>query len=245
MTDRGLCVLLVEDDAHLRLVVRATLVAHGYHLIEAGTLAEAEQHATRDAPDLVLLDLGLPDGDGLEFARRLRRRSSVPIIVVSARSCREDQAEALEAGADEYLAKPFSVNELLALIEASLRRASRRAAQVATSTLAIGQLSLDLSRREVTLGGKPIDLTPAEFRLLVLLARNAGSALTFRTIVRELWGRDAPRDAPEEVLSVRVHVAELRKKLEADPVRPRVIVTEQGVGYRLHEEENGASAERP
>ena len=241
MSDRGLCVLLVEDDAHLRRVVRAALAAHGYRVIEAGTLAEAEAHATRDAPDLVLLDLGLPDGDGLDFARHLRRRSTVPIIVVSARGRREDQAEALEAGADEYLAKPFSVNDLLALIEASLRRASRRAAQVATSTLAIGRLGLDLSRCEVTLGGKPVDLTPIEFRLLVLLARNAGNAVTFRTIVRELWGRYAP----EEMLSVRVHVAELRKKIEADPARPRLIVTEQGVGYRLHEEVSAPSAEHP
>jgi two-component system KDP operon response regulator KdpE len=229
MSDAGApLVLVVEDDAQVCRFLRAALSSHGFRPLEAGTVREAEQLATSHNPDVFLLDLGLPDGDGIDLARRLREWSRAPIIVLSARGREEDKVNALDAGADDYLTKPFGVNELLARLRVALRHA--RATPAAEPVLEAGPLRVDLARREVTVDGREIRLTPTEFKLLALLARHAGKVLTHRQILREVWGPHAT-----EAHWVRVHMAELRKKVEADPARPRLLVTEPGVGYRLRD----------
>ncbi len=221
-------VLVIEDDAQLRRFLRAALSSHGFRLVEAGTAREAEQLATSHNPDVFLLDLGLPDGDGIDLARRLREWTRAPIIVLSARGREEDKVNALDAGADDYLTKPFGVNELLARLRVALRHAS--VAPTDEPVLEAGPLRVDLARREVTVDGREVKLTPTEFKLLALLARHAGKVLTHRQILKEVWGPNAT-----EAHWVRVHMAELRKKVEADPARPRLLVTEPGVGYRLRD----------
>lgn len=220
--------LVVEDEPQVRRFLRASLTSHGYRMVEAATMREAEQLATSHNPDLFLLDLGLPDGDGLDLTRALREWTRAPIIVLSARGREEDKVNALDAGADDYLTKPFGVNELLARLRVALRRA--QAAPQEMPLIDIGPLRVDLARREVTMEGREVRLTPTEFRLLALLARNAGKVLTHRQILREVWGPNATQSH-----YVRVQMAELRKKLEADPARPRLLVTEVGVGYRLRD----------
>ncbi len=228
MTDAGPLVLVVEDEVQVRRFLRAALGSHDYRVVEAGTVREAEQLATSHNPDVFLLDLGLPDGDGIELARRLREWTRAPIIVLSARGREEDKVNALDAGADDYLTKPFGVNELLARLRVALRHAT--AAPDAPAVLEAGPLRMDLARREVTVDGREIRLTPTEYKLLALLARHAGKVLTHRQILREVWGPNAT-----EAHWVRVHMAELRKKIEAEPARPRMLVTEPGVGYRLRD----------
>ncbi len=225
-------VLVVEDEAPVRRFLRAALEGHGYRLVEAASLREAEHLAPSHNPDLFLLDLGLPDGDGIELARRLREWTRAPIIVLSARGREEDKVGALDAGADDYLTKPFGVNELLARLRVALRHA--RAAPGGEPVFEAGPLRVDLVRREVAVAGREIRLTPTEFRLLALLARHAGKVLTHRQILREVWG-----PAATEVHWVRVHMAELRKKVEAEPARPRLLLTEPGVGYRLRDRLDG------
>jgi two-component system, OmpR family, KDP operon response regulator KdpE len=220
--------LVVEDEPQLRRFLRASLASRGYQLLEATTVREAQQLATSHLPDLFLLDLGLPDGDGIELTRALRGWTHAPIIVISARGREEDKVDALDAGADDYLTKPFGVNELLARIRVALRHA--QAAPAEEPALEVGPLRIDLARREVTAEGREVRLTPTEFKLVVLLARNAGKVLTHGHILREIWG---PRSTQAHL--VRVHMAELRRKLEADPARPRLLLTEVGVGYRLRE----------
>jgi two-component system, OmpR family, KDP operon response regulator KdpE len=224
----GPLVLVVEDEPQVRRFLRAALSSHGYRLIEAGGVREGEQLATSHTPDVYLLDLGLPDGDGVELARRLREWTRAPIIVLSARGREEDKVNALDAGADDYLTKPFGVNELLARLRVALRHALAGTEQ--PSVIEAGPLRVDLGRREVAVGGREVRLTPTEYRLLALLARHAGKVLTHRQILREVWGPNAT-----EAHYVRVHMAELRKKIEADPARPRLVVTEPGVGYRLRD----------
>jgi two-component system KDP operon response regulator KdpE len=221
-------VLVVEDDAQVRRFLRAALSSHAFRLVEAGTVREAEQLATSHNPDVYLLDLGLPDGDGVDLARRLREWTRAPIIVLSARGREEDKVNALDAGADDYLTKPFGVNELLARLRVALRHA--QATPAGDPILEAGPLRVDLARREVHVDGREIRLTPTEFKLLALLARHAGKVLTHRQILKEVWGPNA-----SEAHWVRVHMAELRKKVEADPARPRLLVTEPGVGYRLRD----------
>lgn len=221
-------VLVVEDDAQVRRFLRAALASHAFRLLEAGTVREAEQLATGHNPDVYLLDLGLPDGDGVDLARRLREWTRAPIIVLSARGREEDKVNALDAGADDYLTKPFGVNELLARLRVALRHA--QATPSGEPVLEAGPLKVDLARREVTVDGRDVRLTPTEFKLLALLARHAGKVLTHRQILKEVWGPNA-----SEAHWVRVHMAELRKKVEADPARPRLLVTEPGVGYRLRD----------
>lgn len=228
MTGPGPLVLVVEDDAQLRRFLRAALSSHGFRLLEAETVREAEQLATGHNPEVYLLDLGLPDGDGVDLARRLREWTRAPIIVLSARGREEDKVDALDAGADDYLTKPFGANELLARLRVALRHA--RAGPMDEPVLEAGPLRVDLARREVTVHGRELRLTPTEFKLLALLARHAGKVLTHRQILREVWGPNAT-----EAHWVRVHMAELRKKVEADPARPRLLVTEPGVGYRLRD----------
>jgi two-component system, OmpR family, KDP operon response regulator KdpE len=228
VTEGAPLVLVVEDEPQLRRFLRAALGSHGYRLVEAGGVREAEQLATSHNPDVFLLDLGLPDGDGIDLTRRLREWTHAPIVVLSARGREEDKVAALDAGADDYLTKPFGVNELLARLRVALRHA--QAVPGTEPVLEAGPLRIDLARREVTVGGREVRLTPTEFRLVALLARHAGKVLTHRQILKEIWGPNAT-----EAHWVRVHMAELRKKIEADAARPRLLVTEPGVGYRLRD----------
>ncbi|HVV17220.1 MAG TPA: response regulator [Polyangia bacterium] len=230
MTDSGPAVLVIEDEPQMRRFLRASLGSHGFRLLEAGSAKEALALATSQAPEVILLDLGLPDRDGIELARDIRSWSRVPIIVISARGREADKVEALDAGADDYLTKPFGVNELLARIRVALRRAAESAGSP-SATIEIGPLKIDLARREVTLGRAPVHLTPIEYRLLTLLAQNAGRVLTQRQILEQVWGRTHAAQSHY----VRVYMAQLRRKIEKDPARPKLLVTEQGVGYRLRD----------
>lgn len=227
----GALVLLVEDEKELRRFIRAALTAHGYRLLEATTIAEAKMLATSHNPELVLLDLGLPDGDGLELLAMIREWSRMPVIVLSARGREDDKVLALDAGADDYLTKPFGTNELLARMRVALRHRQREGADGEAKVLTFGAVSIDRARRVVTREGTELHLTPIEYRLLVLLAEHAGKVLTHRHILKEVWG---PTYASQSHY-VRVHMAELRKKIEVDPSRPELIVTEPGVGYRLRD----------
>ena len=231
MTEAAETVLVVEDEVPMRRFLRSALTTHGFRVVEAGTLREAEGLLTSAPPDAILLDLGLPDGDGLELVQRLREWSKAPVIVLSARDRENDKVTALDAGADDYLTKPFGTSELLARIRVALRHA--RAQQVGDDpTVRIGPIHLDHARHEVTLDGKPVHLTPIEFKLLALLARHAGKVLTHRQLLQEVWG---PRNT-QHTHYLRVHMAALRRKIEADPARPRWLTTEPGVGYRLRDE---------
>jgi two-component system, OmpR family, KDP operon response regulator KdpE len=232
MTDHRPVVLIVEDEPQMRRFIRATLTSHGYRLLEAGTAAEAMTLTRSHNPELLLLDLGLPDGDGVALTRRIREWSRKPILVISARGQEDDKVAALDAGADDYLTKPFGVNELLARMRVALRHAQ----QTATGTpdvMDFGRIRVDRVRREVTRAGEEVHLTPIEYKLLALLAQNAGKVLTYAHILKEIWG---PAYAAQTHY-VRVHIAELRKKIEPNPARPRLLVTEPGVGYRLRDRE--------
>jgi two-component system KDP operon response regulator KdpE len=224
----GPLVLVVEDEAPVRRFLRAALASNGYRVLEAAGVRDAEGLAPGHNPDAFLLDLGLPDGDGVELTRRIREWSRAVVIVISARGREEDKVNALDAGADDYLTKPFGVNELLARLRVALRHAA--AGPEGRQVLDAGPLRIDLARREVTVSGREVHLTPTEYRVLAVLAQHAGKVLTHRQILREVWGPNAT-----EAHYVRVQLAELRKKLEADPARPRLLVTEPGVGYRLRD----------
>ncbi|MFM2415331.1 MAG: DNA-binding response regulator in two-component regulatory system with KdpD [Pseudomonadota bacterium] len=222
--------LLVEDEPPMRRFLRASLGAHGFRLLEAETAREGLSMATSHNPELILLDLGLPDGDGLDVTKTLRGWSEVPIIVLSARGREEDKVAALDAGADDYLTKPFGVSELLARIRVALRHAAARN-RPSEPVIEIGELRIDLAQRLVSVAGSEVHLTPIEYRLLTLLARHAGKVLTHRQLLRDVWG-------PGQVgqtHTLRVRMAELRKKIERDPARPRFVINEPGVGYRLRE----------
>jgi len=224
-------VLVIEDEVAMRRFLSAALSSHGFKVIEAGTVAHAMTLATETRPAAILLDLGLPDGDGLDLLRKLREWSTTPVIVLSARDREDDKVQALDAGADDYLTKPFGVSELLARIRVALRHAR---AQTVTEdpVLAIGPIRVDQARHEVTVDEALVHLTPIEFRLLSFLARHAGKVLTHRQLLHEVWG---PRST-QHTQYLRVHMAALRKKLETDPARPRWLTTEPGVGYRLRDE---------
>jgi two-component system KDP operon response regulator KdpE len=221
-------VLIVEDDASMRRFLVTALSGHGFRIVEATTLASGVQLATEQHPDAILLDLGLPDGDGLTLVKNLRAGSSAPVIVLSARDREDDKVTALDAGADDYLTKPFGVSELLARIRVALRHA-RAQRSPDDPVIVVGPIRIDQARHEVTVDATPIHLTPTEYKLLVLLARNAGKLLTHRQLLVEVWG---PRST-HQTQYLRVHLAALRRKLEADPARPRWLTTEAGVGYRL------------
>ena len=222
-------VLVVEDEASMRRFLRATLTSHGYETIEAQSASEGIARATQHNPDIVLLDLGLPDRDGLDVTRELREWSKAPIIVLSARGREDDKVQALDAGADDYLTKPFGVNELLARLRVAERHRARGASEGSGTTLRIGPLRIDLPRHEVRLRGSIEHLTPIEHRLLVLLAKNAGRVLTHRQILLEVWGPGAS----SQTQYLRVYMTHLRRKLEQEPARPRLLLNEPGVGYRM------------
>ena len=221
----GAHLLLVEDDTVARVAVAENLVAHGYAVVEAATAADAFRAWDAARPDLILLDLGLPDLDGLTIIRRVRREAATPILVLSARGREADKIEALEAGADDYVTKPFGIDELLARLRALLRRAAPSSEPV----IDVGELTVDLEKRIVLVRGAVVQVTPIEFDLLSLFARNEGKLLTHRTILREVWG---PAYGAESHY-LHVYVSQLRRKLELDPTRPRHLLTEPGAGYRL------------
>jgi two-component system KDP operon response regulator KdpE len=222
-------VLVVEDEPQVMRFLRATLPAHGYRVLEATSGTQAIVEAQTRQPDLVLLDLGLPDLDGLEVTRRIRGWSAVPIVVVSARGQERDKVLALDAGADDYLTKPFGTEELLARMRVALRHAARVAGGGGESVFEAGELRVDLAARLVYRRGEEVRLTRTEYRLLEALVQHAGKVLTHRQLLHAVWG---PGSA-NETHYLRVYMAQLRHKLEGDPARPRQLLTETGVGYRL------------
>src|SRR6476646_11361556 len=218
-------VLVVDDEPQILRALRINLRVRDYEVHVAATGAEALEVAGRYPPDLVILDLGLPDLDGVEVIQGLRGWTKAPIIVLSGRADSLDKVEALDAGADDYVTKPFGVEEVLARMRAALRRADAPAEPV----VEIGELRIDLEKRAVSVGGEPVQLTPHEFALLRVLARNPGKLLTHGMLLREVWGRGYG----DESHYLHVYISQLRRKLEPDPARPRYILTEPGAGYRL------------
>jgi two-component system KDP operon response regulator KdpE len=221
-------VLIVEDEKLIRRFVRSSLEEEGCRVIEAGSVAQGLIESAEQKPDLVILDLGLPDGNGIDFIRNLRGWSAVPILVLSARSNEKDKIEALDVGADDYLTKPFGVGELRARTRALLRRPSRNG-ENASARVEFGEVSVDLSRRVVSRQGEQVHLTPIEYRLLCVLLANTGKVMTQRHLLREVWGPSCV----ESNHYLRVYVGHLRQKLEIDPTQPAFLLTETGVGYRF------------
>jgi len=232
MVQDGPLILLVEDEPQLRRYLRVTLTPHGYRLLEAVNAREGELMAASHHPDLILMDLGLPDMDGLVLTRRLREWCSAPIIVVSARGQEKDKIQALDEGADDYLTKPFGTGELLARIRVALRHVSHDPGTPSTPVFELGAWRVDQTRREVTVAGQLVHLTPNEYKLLITLVKHAGMVLTHHQLLKEVWG--SVQGAQPHYL--RVYMAQLRQKLEADPTRPEHLITEPGVGYRLRVE---------
>ena len=227
MTESVPVVVVVEDEKQIRRFVRTALESEGCRVFEAQSGQQGLTEAATRKPDLVILDLGLPDLDGVEFIRDLRAWSALPIIVLSARTDENDKIAALDAGADDYLTKPFGVGELLARVRAALRRGATGSG--GEPLVAFGDIRLDLANRSVLRDGSTVHLTPIEYRLLSLLAGNAGKVLTHRQLLRDVWG---PSHV-EHSHYLRIYMAQLRQKLEADPARPRHFLTEPGVGYRF------------
>jgi two-component system KDP operon response regulator KdpE len=229
MTDLRATILVVEDEPEIRRFLRTSLGAEGYRVVEAETGIRGATDAGIHKPDLAIVDLGLPDLDGVEVIRRIRAWSPIPIIVLSARAREQAKIEALDAGADDYVTKPFGVGELLARVRVALRHAARAGGE---STIRLGEVDIDLERRRISRAGSEIHLTPIEFRLLACLAQHVGMVVTHRQLLREVWG---PASV-EHTHYLRIYMKQLREKLEADPVRPRYLLTESGVGYRLVDE---------
>ena len=221
-------ILVVEDDSQIRRFLRATLAAEGYRYQEATTAEEGLTQARAHQPELILLDLGLPDRDGLDVIRGVRDWSAAPILVLSARGQETDKIAALDLGADDYVAKPFTVGELLARIRAALRRS---ASAVSSTLFRFGPVEVDLEKRVVKVDSEDVHLTPHEYKLLQVLIRHAGKVLTQRQLLTEVWGPNSS----EQAQYLRVYIAQLRRKLERDPARPKHLQTEPGVGYRLVE----------
>jgi len=221
-------VVVIEDDPQIRRFLRTVLPAEGFDVHEAETGERGLVEAATRKPDLVILDLGLPDLDGVEVVRRLREWSTVPVIILSARAREQDKVAALDAGADDYLTKPFGAGELLARLRVALRHAASRG-QPGEPTFRVGDLEVDLAARRVHLEGAEVHLTPIEYRLLAVLVRHAGLVVTHRQLLRDVWG---PAYV-EHTHTLRVHMASLRRKIEREPARPRYLLTELGVGYRL------------
>jgi two-component system KDP operon response regulator KdpE len=222
-------VLVIEDEPQVVRFLKASLSSHGFRILEAPTGQKGLVEASARVPDLILLDLGLPDLDGVEVVRRLREWTGVPVIVLSARGQERDKIEALDAGADDYLTKPFGIGELLARIRVALRHADRVGGEDDEPTLTVDDLHVDLAGRRVTVRGEEVHLTPNEYRLLAVLVRNAGKVVTQRQLLKEVWGPSSV----DQSHYLRVYMAQLRHKLEAEPARPRWLLTEAGVGYRL------------
>lgn len=224
----GAVILLVEDEAQIRRFVRAALEEEGHRVLESATLKQglAQAHETR--PQLTVLDLGLPDGDGIDFIRELRTQSELPVLVLSARSAENEKIRALDAGADDYLTKPFSIGELLARVRALLRRNRSDGASPETS-FRFGDVEVDLANRQVTRCNAAVHLTPIEYRLLCAMLANIGKVMTYRHLLRAVWGNAHI----ESNHYLRIYVSHLRQKLEDDPAQPKYLLTETGVGYRF------------
>ncbi len=229
VADTPVTILIIEDEPPLRKFLRVSLEAHGHSVIEAAGGEEGIRQAAAGQPDLVILDLGLPDIDGVTVTRRLREWTAMPIIIVSARGKEQDKVGALDAGADDYVTKPFSVGELMARVRVAMRHVSASKQGAGDPIFEVGDLRVDLAARRVTCGGKVVRLTPNEFRLLTVLAKNAGRVLTHRQLLQDVWGPDSQN----ETHYLRVYMNQLRQKLEQDPTQPAYLLTEPGVGYRL------------
>jgi two-component system KDP operon response regulator KdpE len=227
MSDGEPLVLLIEDEPQMRRFLRVSLTGSGFRLVESDTGGDGLLQAATRNPDVVLLDLGLPDVDGLEVTRRLREWSRTPVIVISARGQESDKVEALDAGADDYLTKPFGVEELLARIRVALRH--RAAEEQPAPVFETGDLRVDLHRRQVQVGGREVHLTPIEYRLLATLIRYAGRVVTHNQLLKEVWGPAYSH----QTQYLRVYMGQLRRKIEEDAARPRHLQTEPAVGYRL------------
>jgi len=228
MSDPKPIILCIEDDPQIRRFLRTGLGSQGFEFLEAETGRQGISEAAARNPDLVILDLGLPDLEGVEVVRQLREWTSLPIVVLSARSLEGEKIAALDAGADDYLTKPFGMGELLARIRVALRHA-RGSATNDGSIFSVADLKVDLARRQVMLADRQVHLTPIEYRLLTALIKHAGMVLTHRQLLKEVWG---PNHV-EHSHYLRIYMAQLRHKLEADPAQPRFLLTEVGVGYRL------------
>jgi two-component system, OmpR family, KDP operon response regulator KdpE len=231
MINRPPQILIIEDELQIRRFLRGSLDSHGYGLIETSSGQQGIEQAAQLQPDCIILDLGLPDMDGLEVLRRIRSWSAVPVIVLTARGQEQEKIALLDAGADDYLTKPFGMGELLARIRAALRRNAGMRASEAPVTI-IGDLRVDMLHRQVFREGEEIHLTPIEYNLLAALVRNMGMVVTQRQLLQEVWGPEYV-DAPHYL---RIYMQHLRHKLEHDPARPRYLLTEPGVGYRLRDD---------
>ena len=235
MAGPGARILVVDDEPEILRAVRTNLAAHGYDVATAATGAEAATALTTRHPDLLLLDLGLPDVDGVELIERIRAHSATPIVVLSARGGERDKVRALDLGADDYLTKPFGMDELLARVRVALRHAAHPSSGAAP-VFRCGDLAVDLERRQVTVGGREVKLTPTEYALLRTFITHPDKVLTRRMLLQEVWGPEYGSEAHY----LHVYVASLRRKLEADPQRSRYLLTEPGVGYRFRTEGEGA-----
>ncbi len=222
-------VLVVDDEPQIRRFLRASLQSHDYTVLEAENGKEAVRACTTQKPDLLILDLGLPDMDGLDVLKTIREWSRVPVIVLSIRSDETDKIEALDRGANDYVTKPFSMGELLARMRAALRQGRSEGADAGSSIVAAGDISIDLGKRLITLGGSPVKLSRKEYDLLKILALHPGKVITHQQLLQEVWG---PAYV-EETQYLRVYIGQLRQKLERDPAAPQWLITEPGVGYRL------------
>jgi two-component system, OmpR family, KDP operon response regulator KdpE len=229
MSEQPIRVLVVDDEPQIRRLLRVSLTAQGYRLVEAGSGEQALTRAATEHPDLVILDLGLPDMDGQEVVRRLREWTTVPIIVLSVRDREKDKVQAFDQGADDYVTKPFGMSELMARMRVALRH--RLLTETNEPVFRAGALVVDLVRRAVTVDGREIKLTPRQYDLLRVLVAHAGKVLTHQQLLRQVWGPGYS----EESQYLRVYVGQLRQKIEPDPARPSYILTEPGVGYRLRE----------
>jgi two-component system KDP operon response regulator KdpE len=224
-------VLVIEDEPQMRRFLRAALRANEYRVVEAGSAREGLAQAAGRNPDVILLDLGLPDGDGIAVAREIRTTARTPIIVLSARGQDQDKVTALDTGADDYLTKPFGIPELLARIRVALRHASEAPDEAFQPVFEAGDLRVDLARRQVFRGAEEVHLTPMEYKLLATLIRHSGRVITHRQLLHEVWGSNYI----DQTQYLRVYMSQLRHKLESDPTRPRLLTTEPAVGYRLRE----------
>lgn len=228
MSDPVPTAIIVEDEPQIRRFVRIALEGEGWLVFDAATLRQGLVEAGTRRPDLIVLDLGMPDGDGVGYLHDLRAWSQVPVIVLSARADEADKIAALDAGADDYLTKPFGVGELLARVRVARRRA-QGVSDTGAARVRFGAVDVDLASRVVVRDGEPVHLTPIEYRLLTLLIANTGKVLTHRQLLREVWGPNAV----EHSHYLRIYMSQLRRKLEADPARPEYLLTETGVGYRF------------
>jgi two-component system, OmpR family, KDP operon response regulator KdpE len=229
MNEPAPSILVIEDEPPLQKFLKAALESQNYRVIESTTGKDGLMQAASHTPDLIILDLGLPDIDGLQVARQLREWSKIPIIIVSARGKEQDKVVALDAGADDYLTKPFGVGELLARVRVALRHAASSNQDPGDPTFTTGDLKVDLLKRQVFLADKQIHLTPNEYKLLTALVKNAGMVMTHRQLLKEVWGPFITQESHY----IRVYMNQLRQKIEPDPSRPKYLLTEPGVGYRL------------